>query len=230
MSKANNNAVATIEPKATGVAVRPDYMKGNGRGNEDVSAAHLTIPRVSLLQKMSDEVDRHHINYVKDAKDGDFLNKLTRENYGDSLYVIPIKFKEEFAVWRKRDAGGGLIGTFKTEADARAAVQANEKPQDLDIVQGHAHALLIKNPETGELSKPVIMDFSSSKLKVSRGWNSQIDIKGGDRFSGLWKLSSVAAMSRSKQQFMTLEVSFIGWATEEDYKTAEAYYEQMRGL
>lgn len=228
MTKANT-AVATVAPKTTAVAdARPDYMsKGTGRGNEEVNASHVTIPRVKLLQKMSDEVDRHHIGYIKDAKDGDFLNSLTKENYGDSIYVIPIKFKEEFAVWRKRDAGGGLIGTFKTEADARAAVTGNEKPQDLDIVQGHAHVLLIKNPETGALSKPIIMDFSSSKLRVSRGWNSQIDIKGGDRFTGLWKLSSVAAMSKSKQQFMTLEVSFVGWAQEEDYKAAEAYYEQF---
>lgn len=224
----SNTAVATVAPTAVATNARPDYMnKSTGRGNEDVNAAHLTIPRVKLLQKMSDEVDRHHIGYIDGAKDGDFLNSLTKENYGDSIYVIPIKFKEEFAVWRKRDAGGGLIGTFKSDADARAAVAANEKPQDLDIVQGHAHVLLVKNAATGELSKPVIMDFSSSKLRVSRGWNSQIDIKGGDRFTGLWKLSSVAAMSKSKQQFMTLEVSFVGWAQEEDYKAAEAYYEQF---
>lgn len=228
MTKANN-AVAVVEPKMTSVGTAlPDYMnKSAGRGNEDVNASHLTIPRVKLLQKMSDEVDRHHANYVKDAKDGDFLNSLTRENYGDSIYVLPIKFKEEFAVWRKRDAGGGLIGTFKSEADARAAVTANEKPQDLDIVQGHSHFLLIKNAQTGELSKPVIMDFSSSKLRVSRNWNSQIDIKGGDRFTGLWKLTSVAATAKNKAQFMTLEVSYIGYATEEDYRAAEAYYEQF---
>mgnify|MGYP000488153343 CR=1 FL=1 len=208
----------------------PAYAsKNTGRGNEEVGANHVTIPRIKLLQKMSDEVDRHHANYVDGAKDGDFLNSLTRENYGDSLYVIPIKFKEEFAVWRKRDAGGGLIGTFKTEADARAAIAANEKPQDLDLVQGHSHILLVKNAETGELSKPVIMDFTSSKLRISRNWNSQIDLKGGDRFTGLWKLTSVAAKAKNGAQFMNLEVAFVGWAQEEDYKTAENYYTQFAG-
>ena len=32
------------------------------------------------------------------------------------------------------------------------------------------------------------MDFASSKLRVSREWNTQIGQLGGDRFSALWKL------------------------------------------
>jgi hypothetical protein len=179
---------------------------------------------------MSDEVDRHHANYVTGAQDGDFLNSLTGELYGSSLYAISIKFKEEFAVWKKRDAGGGLLGSFKTEGEARAAIAAQEKPMDFDVSQTHSHTLLIKNPETGAIGKPVVMDFASSKLRVSRGWNSQIDIKGGDRFSSLWKLSSVAAKAKNGAQFMNLEVEFMGWAQEEDYKAAENYYNQFSGV
>ena len=43
------------------------------------------------------------------------------------------------------------------------------------------------DPSTGELGIPFIMDFASSKLRVSRSWNSQIQTKGGDRFASLWK-------------------------------------------
>lgn len=227
----SNTAVATVEEIKPPVAnALPSYMSQNtGRGNEEVSANHLTIPRIKLLQKMSDEVDRHHANYVPGAQDGHFLNSLTGQNYQDELYVISIKFKEEYAVWKKRDAGGGLLGSFKTEQEARTAIAAQEKPGDYDISQTHSHLLLIKNPETGELSKPVLMDFASSKLRVSRNWNSQIDIKGGDRFSSLWKLSSVAAKAKNGAQFMNLEVENMGWLTEEDYRIAENYYNQFSG-
>lgn len=208
----------------------PAYAsKTTGRGNEDVNAAHLTTPRVKLLQKMSDEVDRHHANYVEGAKDGDFLNSATRENYGDSIYVISLKFKEEFTVWREREKGGGLLGSFKTLADAEAQIALQERPDEWKAVQGHSHLLLVKNPNTGELSRPVLMDFTSSKLRISRTWNSQILMKGGDRFTGLWKLTSVAAKAKNGAQFMNLDVSFAGWATEEDYRTAERYFEEFGG-
>lgn len=228
MSKATTLAkVETTTAIATNDAM-PDYMrKDGGRGNEDVKVSDLTMPRIKLLQKMSDEVDRHHANYVKDAKDGDFLNSVTGEIYGDTLYVIPIKFKEEFTAWRDREKGGGLLGSFPTEEAARAAVAAAERPEEFKIVQGHAHILLVKDPKTGALSKPANMDFTSSKLRVSRQWNTNINMRGGDRFTGLWKLTSVAAKAKNGAQFMNLEATFVGWATEEDYKTAERYYEQF---
>ena len=139
---------------------------------------------------MSDEVDKHHPNYIEGAEDGHFLNSLTKEIYGDEIYVLNVKFKDEYVVWRKREAGGGLLGSFGSEADASAAIKEQDKPEDYDINQTHTHMMMIKNPETGEISSPVLMDFASSKLRVSRNWNSQISIKGGDRFAGLWKLKS----------------------------------------
>lgn len=207
----------------------PAHIKkaqGAGRGNENVGS-NVTVPRVKLLQKMSDEVDKHHANYVKGADVGHFLNTLTGHNYGEELYAISITFKHEYTVWRKRDSGGGLLGSFASTAEAQDAINAQDKPQDYDIVETHTHVLLLKDPGTGALEPtPVIMDFSSSKLRISRNWNSQIGMKGGDRFSGLWKIKSVAVENRMGNAFMNLDVEFVGWAQEEDYKLAEALYEQ----
>lgn len=201
-------------------------VQGVGRGNENVGA-HVTIPRIKLLQKMSDEVDKHHPNYVKGAEPGHFLNTLTGHNYGEDLYAISITFKNEFVVWRKRESGGGLLGSFASNLEAQEAINAQEKPQDYDITETHTHVLLLKDPETGELEpSPVIMDFASSKLRISRNWNSQIGMKGGDRFAGLWNIKSVAVENRMGNAFMNLDVAFVGWAQEEDYKIAESLYEQ----
>ena len=219
----SNTALAIPENKL------PAHLKaveGVGRGNENVGS-NVTIPRVKLLQKMSDEVDKHHANYVAGAEPGHFLNTLTGKNYGEDLYAISLTFKHEFTVWRKRDSGGGLLGSFASNAEAQAAIDSQEKPLDYDITETHTHVLLLKDPESGELdSSPIIMDFASSKLRISRNWNSQIGMKGGDRFAGLWKIKSVAVESRTGNAFMNLDVDFVGWAQEEDYKVAEALYEQ----
>ena len=95
-----SNALAIAEDK-----VPAHISKGTGRGNEEVTTNQLTIPRVKLLQKMSDEVDKHHPNYIEGAEDGHFLNSLTKEIYGDEIYVLNVKFKDEYVVWRKREAG-----------------------------------------------------------------------------------------------------------------------------
>jgi len=201
-------------------------VEGVGRGNENVGQ-NVAIPRVKLLQKMSDEVDKHHANYVKDAEPGHFLNTLTGQNYGEELYALSITFKTEYVVWRQREAGGGLVGAFPNAIEAQDAVNQQEKPQDYDITETHTHVLLLKDPETGALEPtPVIMDFTSSKLRISRNWNSQIGMKGGDRFAGLWRIKSVAVENRMGNAFMNLDVDFVGWAHEEDYKAAEALYEQ----
>ena len=149
-------------------------VEGAGRGNENVGQ-NVQIPRIKLLQKMSNEVDKHHASYVEGCEPGHLVNTLTNHNYGNDLYVLSLHFKTEFVVWRR---------------------------------------------------SPAIMDFASSKLRVSKAWNSQIGMKGGDRFAGLWKVSGVPTENKMGKAFMNCEVSFVGWAQEEDYKTAEALYEQ----
>jgi len=219
----SSTALALAEDK---MPAHLQKVEGVGRGNENVGS-HLAIPRVKLLQKMSDEVDKHSPGYVKGAEAGDFINTLTNNIYGEEMYVLSITFKNEFVVWRKREAGGGFLGNYPSHAEAQAAVDETDKPEDYDITETHSHLLLIKDPKTGELeASPAIMDFASSKLRISRNWNSQIGMKGGDRFAGLWKLKSQAVENRMGNAFMNLDVEFVGWAQEEDYRVAESLYEQ----
>lgn len=220
-----SNAIALVSAN-----VPAHVMQGTGLGNENVGQ-NVTIPRVKLLQKMSDEVDKYNSKYIQGAEPGHFLNSLTGQNYGEELYVINLLFRNEFVVWRNRDSGGGgILGAFNSLVEAQEAIKLQSKPEDYTITDTHSHVLLIKNPETGELDKtPVIMDFSSSKMRISRNWNSVIGLKGGNRFSGLWKLKSVSVTNKAGAQFMNLEADFIGWATEKDYEYAKAVYAQHSG-
>ena len=178
----------------------PTHVKeASGLGNENVGTEHLQTPRVKLLQQMNSEVDPNSPAYIEGSKPGDFIDSVTNENYGTELYVINVHFKEDFVLWKKREAGGGLVGTFSTRQEALDYL-ANDglKEEDHEIIQTQSHLLLRKDPETGELVKtPFLMDFASSKLRVSREWNTQINQLGGDRFSALWKLSSIQTQNRA---------------------------------
>ena len=104
----------------------PAHVKeGSKLGNENVSSEHISVPRVKLLQKMNNEVDPNHSEHIEGAKEGDFINTVTGENYGSSMYVVNTHFREEFVVWRKREEGGGLVGNFPTRKDAEEHLEDN---------------------------------------------------------------------------------------------------------
>jgi hypothetical protein len=200
-------------------------MATAGRGNEHVGA-NVQIPRLKLLQKMHDEVDKHHPKYVEGAEVGSFYNTVSNKIYGEAVKIISITFKSEFVVWKSRDAGGGKLGDFETAQAAQEAIQATGRIEDYVVTPTHQHLLIIKDPKTGELeSTPVLMDFANTKLRVSKGWNAQIGMKGGDRFNGLWTMKSVAA-SNDKGSWLNIDIEFDGWALADDYKVAEALYQQ----
>ena len=214
--------VDMVEPAG---AVPAHITQGAGRGNENVGS-NLTIPRIKQMQKMSSEVDKHSMSYIEGAEPGNLVNSLTNHIYGNELYVLSLTFKDEFVVWGDRDKGIPMLGVFPTQAEADHAITETEAAENYSVTQTHSHVLLIKDPVTGVLeTQPVIMDFAVSKMRVSKDWNSQIVMKGGDRFAGLWKLESVPTANKAGQQFMNLKVEFVGWAKEEDYKAAEALYE-----
>lgn len=205
----------------------PAHIKldGIGRGNENVGQ-NVIVPRIKLLQKMSNEVDKHHKEHITGAEVGDFINTLTKQTMSE-IYCLSLTFKVEWAVWRNMEVGGGYGGSFDNETAAKECVASQEVPEEWDIKENHAHLLLIKNPETGELdTTPVIFDFTGSKLATSRAWNSKIALQGGDRFASLWKISSKSVESKSGFSYMNIDLDCEGWAQKEDYEVAEALYEQ----
>ncbi len=203
--------------------------KGAGLGNEQITSQHLQTPRLKQLQQLSNEVDPNHSEYIQGATAGDFINTITRENYGTGIYVINVRFTEEFVVWKKREKGGGLIGAFTTQQEALDHLtKENLNLDDYDIIQTQSHLLIRKDPENGELDPtPFIFDCSSSKLRVSREWNTQIARLGGDRFSALWKMDSMQTANRAGQRFHNIAVNNQGWLTDEDYKHALAVFESI---
>ena len=210
----------------------PAHVKESaGLGNENVSTQHLQTPRVKLLQQMNSEVDESHDAYVEGAKPGDLLNTVTNEIYGTEIYVINVHFTEDFVVWRKREKGGGLVASCASRADADEMIGNQDgSPNDYEIIQTQSHLLIRKDATTGEMeSTPFLMDFASSKLRVSREWNTQIAQLGGDRLSTLCKVSSVKTQNRAGQPFQNLSVMKEGWVTDDDYEIAKKVYKGVSG-
>lgn len=205
----------------------PAHVKaGSGLGNENISSEHMMVPRVKQLQQLSNEVDENHSEYIEGSKPGDFINTVTKENYGKEIHVINVHFKEEFVVWGKREKGGGLIGTFPSNTEALNSLEESGKRiEDVEITQTQTHTLMKLDESTQKVGDiPFLFDCASSKLRVSREWNTQIAKLGGDRFSSLWKMSSIQTQNKAGQKFMNISVSNVGWVKDDTHSFVKDFY------
>ena len=207
----------------------PAHVKdAAGLGNENVSTADMTIPYIKLLQSLSPEINESKAEFVPGSKPGKILSTLDSSLH-DELFVVNLYYDHEFAVFRKRKFGGGFHGAFPTEAAAiaKAKEEGGGSIEMFDIIETGRHTVLVVNPETGDMH-PAILNMNSTKLKISRKWNTELNQLGGDRFSSVWKLG-VSSESNSKGDFFNFKVTNAGWASQELYEQAKAFYQQVKG-
>ena len=224
---AQNTAVAKTDAKVPAF-VATQAVAGTGAGNENITSRDLQIPRLSLLQDLSPELNDRKPDYIPAAKAGMLLNKMTGELH-DSMFVINLHYSHGYTVWKKRKLGGGLFGSFSSEEKAVEALEEKGLPvEHYDITESPMHYVLILDDE-GKPKMPAIVDFPSTKNRVSRNWNSLIASQGDkfDRFAWVWLLGSKLEENDQGQEYFNFKVEFLGAAPEELYEEAKKMYEQV---
>ena len=89
--------------------VAEDYFaQYEGAGMQNITAEHLLIPRVTILQKLSPQLSRSKPEFIKTASEGQICNVGTGEVFDEMLFV-PVLFREDFIEWAPRDSGRGIV-------------------------------------------------------------------------------------------------------------------------
>lgn len=226
--------IATTEQTGTLVTSDqlPEYLRekqGSARGQENVGADDLVIPRLEVVQDLSPCRKRSDPNYIEGAESGMLYNSVTRELYGENVIVIPVGFVKECLLWKDRDKGGGFRGAFPTEAAAIEArkelVDADGKPEgdDVEVVDTNQQFCLLLTPD-GRVEE-IVVSMAKSKAKVSRKWNSLIRLANGDSFSRAYRISAIEDKNNKNQSFYNFGVAAAGFPSEAVYKRAEKMYE-----
>lgn len=175
-------AVAT--KKAPGAIEKFDYTKHAGKGLESQTVEDQMIPFLSLLQGLSPEVQPGPEN-VEGAKIGDLLNSVTKEIYGASVEFIPCFMERKVMEWVKRKHGGGLV-TMHAEnselwAKAKEAAGTSfgqidnpDNPKNDMVPTVYLRGLIVVGEK---VFHPVVISFTSTKLKAWRTWNTARDLE-----------------------------------------------------
>lgn len=222
----SKNEVAKFQG-TTSIAERQNRV---GQGSQNVSAEDMAIPRIKLLQLISDEVVPSSPQFIEGAQAGMFINSVTNELY-TSIYVINLHFSRKTVVWKKRKLGGGLFGSYQNEAEALQDLETKgENPENYDISENPTHLLMLLSDE-GIPEGVALFDMPGSKIKHSKSWNTLINKQeeaGNPRFGCVWELKVIADQNQNGP-FSNCEAEFVVHAPDDIYKAAEAAYDSFFG-
>lgn len=175
---AGQSELATIDLAADAQEFQDEY---------DHSA--IQIPFFQILQSNSPQLLPGDPKYIDAAKQGQFVNTVTRELFG-KVEVIPVYHRSTIIEWRLRESGGGFVADLGLVDGERAlrTTQKNEKGQDIlangnQLVRTEVYFLLIVTPNG---TQQVMCTMTSTQLKKARNWNSRllstkIELPNGDK-------------------------------------------------
>tara|TARA_R110001632_G_scaffold227969_4_gene362852 strand:- start:1001 stop:1786 length:786 start_codon:yes stop_codon:yes gene_type:complete len=158
----------------TKLAAVSSFEQDGGLGQENMSKDDYVIPRLKILQALSEQ-----INSIDGAKAGMIIDSV-EENLiaGDvGLAVLPIAYAKIHLEWQPRKAGGGLAGVHKADYDLTNCTRNDRgeyvTPEGNTIMPtAEYYVYVIK--EDGTYS-PYALSMHGSQIKKSRKWNTMIN-------------------------------------------------------
>ena len=206
----------------TGESVGSEYV-------DDTTGA----PRLLLLQALSPQVTEGDDLFFPGAKPGHFFVAGPEPVlFGEKVYVLNAFFRLRHLVWRKRRLGGGLLGVYRTAAEAQAHEQ-REPQNSVDVYVTHEHFLLPFNEEGDELLKPVLYPMRSTAVNASRTWNQAIQQAHSHRFAKIWELNRSLQKNEQGTWYSPVAKEAVpgaGWAHKEHFEIASELYKGLLAM
>lgn len=234
---APGKAVAKRESRAP---AKPDLLNAMrqeaGRGTETMKQEDLALPFILVLQSLSPQLQKGHEKHIKGAEAGDLLNTVTGEIWKgeDGALIIPCHYTKVYNEWIPRDDGGGFVASYTDKHEAEMS-----KEKDHEIVDTGNHFVLVYSEQNEEWQEAVL-SMTSTKLKVSRQWNSRMkqrkmDDGDGTRFTpptyaAIYRLSTTSTQN-DKGFFHVPKIEEEAWVDDAAvYEQARDFYTAMAAV
>jgi hypothetical protein len=231
---------ALAKQNSGSLAERPDYLKrkpGQPRlGSENVTQNDIIVPRLAISQATSWELKKSHAKYIAELEQGQYFNTVTKEIYGDSIRVLAVHFYRTRIRWGEEMGAG-----FRCQSDDAvtgigdpggncAACEFSQR----GIEKKDGPCTLLLNfplfviPKSGRIDPSEILIYPMKSLAISQAkhWNSLNNIRNGDRFEGVYRLTVVEDHRESGDSFQPhIDNDTDGWATPEQLVVGRAAYD-----
>jgi hypothetical protein len=168
-----NSLIRTLESKAN-VELTPsddEFSEYANAGMENIGARDLMVPRLSIIQKLSYELDPKDGRYIPDAKEGDIYDAATGDLFPDGVVFLPCHYAMSWIQWAPRSSGRGLVEIHKDDGIlTKTTLNERRKPMlpNGDYIAETAQFYGFNLTAGGRRS---FIPMTSTQLKKARKWN-----------------------------------------------------------
>tara|TARA_R110001592_G_scaffold85504_3_gene252778 strand:- start:413 stop:1210 length:798 start_codon:yes stop_codon:yes gene_type:complete len=174
---ANGKSVTKKKDNVVALVSNDMLFEDQGAGQEGIESQDLMIPRITILQSMSPQVNKRDGQYVDGAEVGSIFNtvSISAVDGEEGITVVPIKYRRAHIEWKANR--GGFVADHGSDASILQQCTQDEGYKNiLDngneiVVTGEFFIFVIKPDGSHE---PAILSMTSSQLKKARRWNSMI--------------------------------------------------------
>jgi hypothetical protein len=183
----DNQDLVEVTSEAAATSLVDDFARDAGAGLENVTAQDVTIPRITILQALSPQLDRNNALYIPDARAGQICDVSTGEVFPEPLVVVPVYFQRLWLEWAPKNSGKGLVAIHTTDAVLANASDQGKRRNVLpngNSVQETAHFYVL-NLSAG--MRRSFIGLASTQLKKARKWltlatSERLTDKNGETF------------------------------------------------
>lgn len=188
----------------------PDFMQaelGNRTGLEHLTEKDIKLPRLTLAQKMSHEVDPDHPKYMDGLRVGDIFNNLTGQVYDQPVTFTIVRADPPYWIeFYPRAEGGGVKDMSVPAGDARTKFTKDGNGRSVaPIATMFYNFILMLLP-----SKEVIaFSLKSTGIPAAKELNGLMMMRNAPPYFGKYKLASGLGKN-AKGEFKVFQVRNAG--------------------
>lgn len=184
MKKQSKNVVAKSPGKSLTTSNPFDPGKRSPAGLENVTAQDLIIPRLTILQALSPQLQKKKPEYIAKARAGMFCDTATGEVW-DTITVVPCFFARVYLEWAPRESGKGLIKNHGLDSSILAQGEIDDKRRVVlpngNYIAETAQYFCLNMSAKGRRS---FIPMGSTQLQASRKWMMKITTEKLQRADG----------------------------------------------
>lgn len=194
MANAKTTELQKVSNTALAVQTEIDFSADVGAGLESAGQEAFAIPFLTVLQKMSPQVDEDAPQYIDGAKPGMLYETVSGKLYDgkSGVIIIPCAYKRVFLRWGPRDgSGAGFKGELSPDAVAQMRADGlvaemngrlfaplpdgSVSDQRSDRFSDTRNHFCLLYDEASGTAKQVLLSISSTQIKKSKALNSMLD-------------------------------------------------------
>lgn len=165
-------AKAVAKAQQTALSAEVSFESFAGAGLENVTKDDVLIPRLTLLQALSPQLNKKKPEYIEGASIGDIADVGTGEVFEAPILFVPVHFQKVWIEWAPRDSGKGLVAIHDSPSCMDGCEQ-NDRGQWVNDAGNYiAETSQFFGFNMAADGRKCFVSFTSTQLKKARRWNT----------------------------------------------------------